>query len=190
MATIKIICENCDKKADQEVGHVNRAKRQGNHLYCGRPCSSEAKRKTKAEKIEAKRIYDIAWRARPEHKAERSAEFKRNYNPEKARIKRAFVKKAHPEIEAKRREYMALPEYKAHKKEYDKEFRAKKKYGDYWECAILAIEINSEVKSRSSDIEIRRQNGTLNKHKARKREYEKFNSTKLKGSPLGNLERY
>lgn len=189
---IEITCDYCGKSAMREVGHVNRARRQGDKLFCDRYHAGLGRRKNKSkeQKAEEKRLYDIIYRARPEHKAQRSAEFKRNYNPEKAAIKRALIKKERPEIEVKRREYMALPKYKSLKHKYDRRYLAEKNYGDYAECQLLLMDIDKNIRLQASDYEIRLANGTLNRLTKRKRDYaKKINSTRIEEIPVGNLER-
>lgn len=171
---------------------INRSAKTGAPLYCGRVCFGLAHRdnKTIEQRKAEKAIYDTEYRADnlAMLKDKKKEYFKRTYDVGAAKIERARLLIDNPERERKRREYMASPEYRAEKKKYDQEFRARKKYGDYWECAILTININQEVKSRASDIEIRTQNGTLNKVKTRKRDYEKSICNKLERVPLGNLE--
>lgn len=193
MANSEIICAWCGGKFLKRNYDINRAARKNASLYCGKDCAGFGRRrnKTKEQLKEEKLLYDVEYREKNivSITAKKAANFQKTYDPDKARIQRAKIKKNKPQIEAKRREYMASPEYTARKKAYDQEFRAKKKYGDYWECGILAIQINNEVKSRASDMEIRVQNGTLNKHLTRKRNYEKTICNQLERIPLGNLER-
>lgn len=48
MSLGKIICPECKCEAYKEVGFINRAKRKGNNIYCGRRCFSKnlSKQKT------------------------------------------------------------------------------------------------------------------------------------------------
>lgn len=188
MALKEITYGHCGETASLEVGHINRAIRQGDNLYCDRVCSSKGRETTKADKVEKKRLYDLEYRNRPGWRKRHNDNWAKNYNPEKAAIKRAKYKKEHPEWETKRRAYMASPKSRTAKSKYDKEYLAKQKYGEYWECGLLATEINHEVKSRASNVEIATQNGILNKATKRKRDYEKVIRDQFKTSPLGNLE--
>lgn len=69
--------------------------------------------------------------------------------------------------------YCRHPEYKKWKKQYDQKYRAGKWYGDFGEASIVLNELITEINSRVERTEIRRQNGTLNKWIARRRDYER-----------------
>src|ERR1700679_2309838 len=60
MTYVKVPCEHCGKKVKRYVGHVNRARKQGNRLFCSRRCFGLFWRsgKTKAEKKSEKAVYD------------------------------------------------------------------------------------------------------------------------------------
>jgi hypothetical protein len=75
-------------------------------------------------------------------------------------------------------EYCRRPEYRAQKKAYDKEHLAKRKYGEFWEAAILCWNLEKEVRERASRVDIATVNGTLNKKQTRRREHESLNSNK------------
>jgi hypothetical protein len=51
---------------------------------------------------------------------------------------------------------------------------AKKFFGPYWEAASTLIDLENEIDSRISRYEIYQQNGTLNKHLNRRRDYERL----------------
>lgn len=95
-------------------------------------------------------------------KAKKAAYFQRTYDPEKARVERKKRSKAHAE-------YCRRPEYRAWKQQYGRRYRAKKFYGEFWECFLLAQDIREECLERSSDYEIRKAKHTLNKALERKR---------------------
>jgi len=187
----EIKCDYCGNISPREAGHVNRAKKLGKRIFCGRKCSGLGRRdnRTEKEKKEIKRLYDKGYRAK---NIERLAIFKadyfqRTYDPKKASIERAKIKKERPYIEAKRRAYMATPGYRAQKKEYDRPYRLKKKYGEDWgECMVLAIEIREECLKQMPAHEIRIQAGTYNKSIKRRRDYARTHSSKSENSPLGN----
>lgn len=188
------ICDHCGKTAYKEAAHINRSRKQGNNLYCNRKCSGLGRRKnlTNKEKKQRKAEYDQIYREENKEmlKRKKAAWFQQYYNPEKAAEKRAQAKREKPEIEAKRREYMASPEYRCKKKKYDRKYRAVQKYGVEWgECLVLVLDIRDECLSKLSAYEIRKQSGILNKTQQRKRAYEKLNSKKPEIGPLGNLER-
>jgi hypothetical protein len=47
-------------------------------------------------------------------------------------------------------EYCRQPEYRRNKKEYDEKYHAKKKYGEYWEAAILLNKLENEIDNRTA----------------------------------------
>lgn len=164
---MKFKCAHCGKTADKLTGEVNRARRAGLRLFCGRRCSGLAKRKhkSKAQRVEEKRLYDLAYREAnlAMLKAKKHEYFKRTYDPAKAAVERK--KRMHLHVE-----YCRRPEYRVKKSKYDRRYRSKREYGPFAEAAMLAVDLNREVKSRSSNYEIASQNGTLNKTQKRRRE--------------------
>jgi hypothetical protein len=162
---VKIVCAHCGKASEKANGAVNLARRIGARLFCNSACAGLARRKgkTKAQKVAEKRLYDQAYRAKnlERLKAEKRAYFQRTYDPVKAARQRK--KRMHLHIE-----YCRQPRYKAWKREYDKNYRAKE-YGPFADAYMLAIDLNREIKSRASNYEIRLQNQTLNKRLARTR---------------------
>jgi hypothetical protein len=171
MAKIFIVCEQCGSDALLEVGAVNRARKGGLRIFCGRKCAGMARRtnKTKAQKVEEKRLYDIEFRVknRERIKREKAERFKRTYDPEKARVERRANMARHIE-------YCRRPEYKEHKRKYDRAYRAKSDYGEFWESFLLVMDIDKEVDSRMTDYEVRQINGTNGKTQKRRREYERL----------------
>lgn len=163
---MKFACAYCGKTADKPAGHVKRSRAQGLRLYCDRKCAGLGRRtgKTTAQKKAEKREYDQRYRALnlARIKANKAAYFKATYDPEKARIDRQRTMARHVE-------YCRRPEYKAWKREYDRQYRAKE-FGPFAEAYMLTVDLNREIKSRSSDHDIRKANGTLNKRQARRRE--------------------
>jgi hypothetical protein len=162
---VKIRCAHCRKVAERQTSAVNRARKDGLPLYCDRRCSGLARRKhkTKAQRVAEKRLYDMAYRRKhlERLKAEKRAYFQRTYDPRKAAIERK--KRMHLHVA-----YCRQPRYKAWKRAYDQRYRDNE-YGPFAEAARLAIDLNREVKSRSSNYEIRIQNQTLNKRQERRR---------------------
>ncbi len=162
---MKIICPHCGKSADKATGVVNRARRCGLPIYCGRRCMGLARRKhkTKAQRIEEKRLYDQEYRRINLAKltAKKAAYHQRTYDPAKARIERKKRAKAHAE-------YCRRPEYKAYKRKYDRQYRARE-YGAFAEAFMLAVDLNREIKKRMTNHEIKWQNKTANKTQFRRR---------------------
>lgn len=88
---MKCRCAYCRKWTDKSAGHVNRARAAGLNLYCDRRCSGLGRRdgKTKEQKKEEKRLYDIEYRkTSPTLRARRRAFHLRTYDPVKAAIVR------------------------------------------------------------------------------------------------------
>lgn len=168
------ICEHCGKTVERNAGHVNRARKVGARLFCGRVCFGLATRspiqKTKEQKVAEKRAYDIEYRRKnlAAIKARKRAYFDRTYDPVKAAIERKKIMPRHVE-------YCRRPEYKAYKSGYDKQYRAKRDFGPFADCFLLLADIEKETRSRMTWEESRAANGILNKRQERQREYERIN---------------
>jgi hypothetical protein len=162
---MKYRCAHCGKTADKAAGHVNRALERGLNLYCNRRCFGLGRRKhkTKAQKREEKRLYDIEYRnSSPTLKARRRAYHLRTYDPTEAAKER---KKRMP----RHVEYCRQPWYKEWKKEYDRKYRAKE-FGAFAEAYNLTLELNREIKRRFNHGKIKYENGCTNKAQRRERE--------------------
>lgn len=170
MATSVIQCAECGKFFERKNGHINRARKIGAPLYCGMSCASVRRRveKSAQQKKEEKRLYDIQYRADnvARIKQGKTEWFKRTYDPQAAAVQRKAKAPAHAE-------YCRRPEYVAWKREYDQRYRAKKEYGEFWQCFLIVASIDREVSERASKTEIAAANGTLNKAQTRKRDYER-----------------
>lgn len=171
-------CHYCGK-------HINKKIHKGcKYAYCNRVCSGLALRlnKTKEQKKEEKRLYDIERRKikGDEIRAKKREYFKKDYakNPEKYKEIRRKKYKKHLE-------YLSTPEYKAYKKEYDKKYRAKINYGEYWESGLLLQKIELQIDNR----EVKQQLNLINKSQKRKRNYEKTKCTEFERNFMGNIER-
>lgn len=164
---MKFRCAHCRKAGDKPKGEVNRARAAGLNLYCNRRCSGLGRRdgRTKAERVEAKRLYDLAYRAKNLDwiKSKKRAYFKRTYDPVKAAVERKKNMPRHVE-------YCRRPEYKRWKTTYDRKYRAKKDFGPFAEAAMLLSDLNLEINGRGDRHEIRYQNGGTNKAQRRKRQ--------------------
>ncbi|MEW8193285.1 MAG: hypothetical protein AB2793_06225 [Candidatus Thiodiazotropha sp.] len=167
MARTEITCAYCGAKAKKENGAINRARATDSPLYCSLKCSGLARRlnKSKEQKKAEKREYDRQYRHinRELLKTKKAEYFRRTYDPEKARVDRKKRAAAHAE-------YCRRPEYRAWKKSYDRQYRAKKRYGEFWECFLLTLDIRDECLHQASDYEIRKANDTLTKVQRRKRD--------------------
>lgn len=159
-------CAYCGETADKPAGHVNRSRARGLNLYCSRRCSGLGRRgpaKSLAQKRAEKAAYDSEYRRknRAMLKAKKAAYFRTTYDPEAARIERKKRAAFHAE-------YCRRPSYKLWKREYDRRYRARQ-YGPFADAYQLTIELTREIKSRSSDYEIRQANETGNKAQKRDR---------------------
>lgn len=164
---MKLKCDHCGKSIDKPTNEVNRARRGGFRLFCDRRCSGLAKRlhKTKAQKVEEKRLYDQAYRAANLTllKAKKRAYHARTYDPVKAAVERKKNMPRHVE-------YCRRPEYRRWKSGYDRKYRATKDFGPFAEAAMLVADLDREIKQRTDKHEIRYQNGQTNKAQRRKRQ--------------------
>lgn len=165
---VEITCGYCGKTTHKSTGHYNRARKLGAGLYCSKQCSSDAKRDTRPlkEKREEKRLYDIEYRAKNKEmlKAKKADYFKRDYaeNPEKYKAIRQKRMKGHVE-------YCRQPKYKEYKKQYDRQYRCKKKYGPMAEAASVLIDLEQAVRVKISKYESMKERKVLNKALQRSR---------------------
>ena len=112
-------------------------------------------------------------------------EYDRQYRADRSALikakRAAYYAKVGPLIRDKEREkrkermpkhveYCRRPEYKAKKKEYDLDMRAKE-FGEFGESYKILLEIQREVLSRATRVEIAQQNNLLNKSTRRKDDY-------------------
>lgn len=162
---MKYRCAHCGKANDKSAGHVNRARARGLSLYCNRKCSGLGRRngKTKAQRIEEKRIYDLEYRAKnlAMLKAKKKDHHKRTYDP----VEAAKVRKKRMPYHV---EYCRQPAYRAKKQVYDRNRRAAE-YGEFAEAFQLTIDLNREIKGRMTNEEIKWENRTANKAQFRRR---------------------
>lgn len=162
-----VLCALCNGFVHQRTGAINRARKIGAPIYCGRKCAGLARRTdtTPEERKEAKRKYDAERRAGPERErllAEKRAYHHQNYDPDKAAVVRKRRMPYHLE-------YCRRPEYRAQKRTYDIERRARINFGEFAEVALMLRDVEAEVTSRATRTQIAIANGTLNKTQTRKR---------------------
>lgn len=142
-----VTCDYCKNEFEKRTGEVNRARKSGLNIYCNKTCSGFGRRSglTVAEKKALKREYDKEYRTKNKKilKVKKSAYFARTYDREKAAIERKANMARHVE-------YCRRPEYKKWKSEYDQVYRAKKLYGDFWEAAIVLIELEKAIDVREA----------------------------------------
>lgn len=172
---MKITCAYCGKHTDRHARDVNRSRKFGWALYCDRACAGKGRRsgKTAEQKKVEKRDYDAKRRTvlAKQIKAKKAEYHKRTYDPEKAAVERKKRMPWHVE-------YCRRPEYRAWKKDYDRQYRARKRYGAWADAFLMMMDLNSEIRSRACDYDIRVTNKTLNKKLERRRDYEKSFSNK------------
>jgi len=163
---ISFVCTHCGRKAKRPAGHVNRSRAQGMKLYCSLKCSALGRRKnrTKAEKVEAKYLYDLIYRAKNlerilKHKHEYHL---RTYDPAKAAVERKKRMPAHVE-------YCRQPEYCKWKAEYDKKYRAARYFGPFAEAYLTLRQVETAIRERATDYEVRQEKGTFVKSQQRRR---------------------
>lgn len=89
---------------------------------------------------EEKRLYDIEYRRKNK---DRIKARKRAY--EQSPPGREMQKRNRIAMKQNHLEYCRTDEYREYKKDYDVEHLAKKRYGEFWECMILAKEIYKKV---------------------------------------------
>lgn len=164
---MKIVCCFCGKSAKLLTSRVNRAKKMGLNIYCSRKCAGFGRRvnRTDKEKKRIKAEYDREYRIKnlEEIKREHHEYFKKTYNPKQAAIDRKKRMPYHIE-------YCRQPKYRKWKREYDQKFVARKKFGEYWESALLIKDIEHEYQQN----EVRQINNLHNKSQKRKRKWKQL----------------
>ena len=169
MALGTYVCAECNTGFKRERGEANRTLKLTGYLFCSRVCVGIYKRlhkSTEQKKLE-KAEYDRLYRSKNREalKVKKAEYFSRTYNPEQSAIERK--KNMHRHVE-----YCRQPKYKAYKQTYDQCYRAKKLYGEFWECSLVLNRLEIEVRDRSDFTERASLKGTLNKLQNRKRNYE------------------
>jgi len=179
---MKIHCTHCEKVVKRAPGQINRT--GTGRTFCDLHCFSQSRRKfkTKAQKVEEKRLYDLAYRRKNRKllKAKKRAYFERTYDP----VVAAKRRKARMHLHVA---YCRQPRYKRWKKRYDNQYRAGKFFGPYAESFLLLQKIEREVLSRMTKHEVRQTNGIINKAQERKRAYCRLIGSQSQGRTVGNL---
>lgn len=166
-----VFCPTCHFGVFIENGTIKRASQSGSPIYCGRECAGLARRKAPiapAARKALKSAYDTKYRERNREriKARKAARYQATCDREAERAYRQQFMSRHVE-------YCRRPEYRAWKRDYDRAYRAKYDFGEFWESALLLSDIDAEIGSRITRTEIYAQNGTQNKSLQRKRDYAK-----------------
>src|SRR6185312_104718 len=137
-------CQHCGAVVPQPQSSINRAIREGKPLYCNRTCAGLARRVPPDRKKEAKRAYDAQRRVElaAEISAKKAAYYQRTRDPAKERERRLQNMDRHVE-------YCRRPEYVAYKQDYDRQYRAEE-YGEYAEAYLLLLDLEREIRARST----------------------------------------
>lgn len=170
-----IQCTHCGNSVEKETSAVNRSRKVGMALYCDKRCSSDARRIGTEEKKARKVEYDRQRREGPLREA--LLQQKKAYYEAHAREILAVQKaarEADPELKKRRRDCqkrcMERPEWKEHKREYDRQYRADREFGEMAPAYLLLLELEKEVERQEPDwVDLQRQKGTLNKSQRRRR---------------------
>lgn len=164
IAYIETTCCHCGKGIEKSIGHYNRAMKLGLKLFCNHACFGLHRRSNKSieQKKAEKSAYDRHYKTLnvEEKKKKRQQYFKRTYDP----VKAALIRKDRMHLHVK---YCQSPEYKEWKKKYDQQFRAKKKYGEFYESSIILEELEGLIDRYAASIE----QNTYNKSQQRKRQW-------------------
>lgn len=164
-------CDYCGREFEKYTGQVNRARRSGYGVYCDRNCSGLGRRhgRTIEEQKAIKAAYDREYRAKhPERRIAQKIYERTPAGRASQKLNREKFKKLHLE-------YCRTEEYRKWKHDYDKKYHSKKKYGDFWEAAIILNEI--EMIIAPEKYEIRKEKGTFNKSQKRKRAWNSLQQT-------------
>ena len=201
MAKSAITCPQCGAERLKENAEINRAARKGVPLYCGRACANVGRRTRfdaegnhlspsewakRADAKAAKAEYDRERRARLGEalRKEKRDAYYRNHeeNLRKQAIVREQRRQRHAENPEEGEAYRAVmkalrerPEWKRHKRDYDRRYRAKRMYGDFGGAHVALMELSDEINARTTFTERAISKGTLNKSQQRRREWEKDN---------------
>jgi len=178
---LSFVCDGCGKEAKKRTGCINRARKVGRKVYCSRTCYAEDSvqdRRSKEEKKADKAAYDREYRA--ENKERRKAQKKAYYTPErnkadyqKMRARMAADPALKADFKRRQRECYMRPEYREKKRKADREWRAKRRFGAFWESHIAILEIGEEIAKVASRQEIYVHRGVYNKKQERRREWER-----------------
>lgn len=176
MSLKAIICDHCGVTAYKATGGVNRSLGKGAPIFCSRECSGLHRRVVRSdqEKRALKAEYDRQRRERNGDAlmAKRRAAYQQRLARDPEGL-RAAQKANRDQRRGQHIEYCRRPEYRAWKKQYDRQHRAQKFYGPFADAFLALQDLETEIASRATRTEIYRENGTLNKTQKRKRDYEK-----------------
>lgn len=170
---MKVICAHCGTEFEKKTGDVNRANKMGLRLFCGRICAGFGRRKNRTieENKRIKAEYDKEYRVK---NRERINERTQDYNSSPAG--RAMQKRNREKFKQSHLEYCRTEEYRnQYKKPYDQKYHAKKKYGEFFEAALILDQIETLILPERKEAKI--QKGTYNKSQHRKRLWNSLQKT-------------
>ena len=147
---ISVKCAHCGSSILKENGAYNKAIKAGLRLFCDKICSGMGRRKIQSDRQKKNRVRDYGMVYRKNNKKrikeKKASYFKETYDPEKASKERKT-----PEYREKHNAYLQQPKWVKYKKDYDKEYLAKKLGGKYWESLILCRKIEDEFRKQVPD---------------------------------------
>lgn len=178
MSKVSIFCPVCRLWKGRESRHVNRARKMGSNVYCSLKCSGLGRRKEapisprNPDWKALKREYDKKYRAKNlDHLKSKKAAAYKITGPLNRGKEKAYRNKRMP----KHIEYCRQPEYRVKKEKYDRRRRAVQQFGEEFAEAYLVLQqVDGEIAKRIDRTEIYRQNGTQNKIKQRRRDYDRI----------------
>ena len=176
---MKFTCEQCGREASQPTGAVNRARRKGMRLFCGRACAGKGKAALRVRPLPGtpefrthKSAYDLARRTvkGDDIRAQKRAAYHARIATDEAVVR--AEQKAQRELNHERHAaYCRTPEYRAWKSEYDRRYRPRE-FGEFAEAHMALVELQGEIDERITREEVYAANGIVNKKQTRRREYE------------------
>lgn len=173
MTKVEHTCPNCNKVFLVYVGYLNKANNIGAPRYCTKACSALARKinRSDEEKKRIKSEYDKKRRTElgEAYLAKKREQWKARYDPVQAAEYRK--KRMHIHVE-----YCRQPEYRQYKKQYDEQYHAKKKFGEFAESALLLTKIYSLIDNR----EVKADNNLITKSQKRKRQWLRTTKQNLK----------
>lgn len=162
-----ITCKICKKRFDVLYSQWTAYGRK----YCSMKCSGIGCRNSKEEKLLLKKLYDIQRRDELGDvlKYRKRKAYYENHEEHLKRQKKYRTTAKYKRYMKKFLKTYYTDEWKKHKKDYDRKFRSKRNFGEFWESAYVELLINDEIKKTHTKYDVALENGTLNKSLRRKR---------------------
>jgi hypothetical protein len=169
MAKQEVICPQCRMPFFAETGHLNRAMAMERSLYCSRSCAGLARRLKNPPTLEQKKIAKAEYdKKRRELKGDELRAKKRVFYHEHKEERKELHRLQRQKRMSKHLEYCRQPEYRAKKKEYDKDRRFKA-FGPFEDAARLLSELQTEIDKRATRYEIYIANGRYTRQATQRR---------------------